>query len=108
MATKRSDGEGSITKRKDGRWQGCIMLDRKRYYIYGKTRAEVVEGLRELKRQHTRGTDLSKKALTVEATSSSGMPMWWCRTSDRIPPIGMMNSSRSTSSHDWAITGCRS
>lgn len=63
---KRSSGEGSIQKRKDGRWQAAVMHDRIRHCVYGRTRAEVVEKLKELKQQHERGTDLSKKNLTIE------------------------------------------
>ena len=64
---KRSSGEGSIQKRKDGRWQASVMVDRKRHYVYGATRSEVVEKLKELKQQHERGRDISKKTVTIEA-----------------------------------------
>ena len=49
MAGKRGNGEGSITKRKNGLWQGAITVGRdangkqKRRYFYGKTRAAVSE-----------------------------------------------------------------
>src|SRR5690242_1529715 len=47
MATKRrGHGEGSIYKRKDGRWTASISLgDGKRKSFYGKTRREVKEKL---------------------------------------------------------------
>ena len=38
---KRGRGEGSIYRRKDGRWVGQYEVDGKRRYIYGKTRKEV-------------------------------------------------------------------
>ena len=39
---KRANGEGTIYKRKDGRWCASVSLDfGKRKYIYGKTREEV-------------------------------------------------------------------
>lgn len=47
MSKKRGAGEGSITQRKDGMWQGAVTVGRnkngtqKRKYFYGKTRAEV-------------------------------------------------------------------
>ena len=49
MSKKRGNNEGSIVKRKDGRWQGAITVGRnsdgsqKRLYVYGKTRTEVSE-----------------------------------------------------------------
>jgi integrase len=49
VSRKRGNGEGSITKRKDGRWMARYTVHtaagRKRKTIYGKTRAEVAEKL---------------------------------------------------------------
>lgn len=45
---RRSNGEGCITRRPDGRWQASLQLDGKRKTIYGKTRTEVAEKLRAL------------------------------------------------------------
>lgn len=42
---RRSNGEESIARRKDGRWQAAYTLNGKRHYLYGKTRKEVVEPL---------------------------------------------------------------
>ena len=44
---KRSNGEGSVVKRKDGRWCAAYTVGGKRKYLYGKTRKEVVGKLRE-------------------------------------------------------------
>jgi integrase len=44
---KRSNGEGSVLKRKDGRWCAAYTVDGKRKYLYGKTRQEVARKLRE-------------------------------------------------------------
>jgi integrase len=44
---RRSNGEGSIAKRKDGRWQAAYTVDGKRHYMYGKTRKEVATKLKE-------------------------------------------------------------
>ena len=53
MAKKRANGEGSIRKRKDGRWEGRYTAGRdpatgKTIYknVLGKTRGEVKEKLR--------------------------------------------------------------
>jgi integrase len=42
---KRGKGEGSIYRRKDGRWVGQYEVGGKRRYIYGKTRKEVATKL---------------------------------------------------------------
>jgi integrase len=42
---RRNNGEGSIQKRKDGRWCGRYTVNGKRKYVYGKTRKEVAEKL---------------------------------------------------------------
>ena len=49
MAKKRGNGEGSIYRRKDGRWVGQYEVQTangsKRLYVYGKTRKEVAAKL---------------------------------------------------------------
>ncbi len=50
---KRGNGEGSISRRSDGRWQACVSLGRnddgklRRQYFYGKTRKEVADKINE-------------------------------------------------------------
>lgn len=47
---KRSNGEGTIFKRKDGRWCGAYYDESptpKRHFVYGKTQAEVKKKLKE-------------------------------------------------------------
>ncbi len=44
---RRSNGEGSVARRKDGRWQAAYTIDGKRKYLYGRTRKEVAGKLRE-------------------------------------------------------------
>ena len=39
-ARRRGRGEGSIYRRKDGRWVGQYEIGGKRRYVYGKTRKE--------------------------------------------------------------------
>ena len=43
----RSNGEGSIAKRKDGRWHAAYTVGGKRHYMYGRTRKEVATKLKE-------------------------------------------------------------
>ena len=42
---RRGRGEGSIYRRKDGRWVGQYEVNGKRRYVYGRTRKEVAEKL---------------------------------------------------------------
>lgn len=68
MAKRRANGEGSITRRNDGLWQGLGYDDkgkRKRATRYGRTQAEVRQKLDELKWQLAGGT-LSDTKLIVK------------------------------------------
>ena len=67
---RRGNGEGSIHQRPDGRW--CAVIDlgivngkRKRKYIYGDTRKEVVEKLRAARQAQAAGANLAVERLTV-------------------------------------------
>ena len=51
MPSKRAHGEGSITQRKDGRWQAALQVEGRRRVVYGRTRREAADMLGELKRQ---------------------------------------------------------
>jgi integrase len=57
--SRKSNGEGSITQRKDGRWEARLQVDGVRRVVYGKTRAQVVAKLNDLKVQaHQAGGSL--------------------------------------------------
>lgn len=63
---RRGNSEGTITKRKDGRWEARISLpDGKRKSFYGKTRQEVAKRLAEARHEVDRGFLLSDERLTV-------------------------------------------
>jgi len=53
----RGNGEGTIVKRKDGRWMGAITIGKKknggikRKYVYGKKRKEVAEKMTRIKNE---------------------------------------------------------
>ncbi|NCC36588.1 MAG: hypothetical protein EOM24_31935, partial [Chloroflexia bacterium] len=70
MSKRRGHGEGSIHQRSDGRW--CALVDlgiingtRKRKYIYGATRKEVVEKLKAAQAALLTGANLTVERLTV-------------------------------------------
>lgn len=69
---KRTNGEGSIYRRKDGRWVGSIHVRTttgkyERRYIYGKTRGDVEQKFADLRRKLDQGAQLPPAKLTVSA-----------------------------------------
>jgi integrase len=62
---KRGNGEGSITRRSDGRWMARYMAGPKRKYIYGKTRQEVAEELSKALSDRANGFDFDAGTLTL-------------------------------------------
>jgi integrase len=71
MAKKRGNGEGSITKRKDGSWMGRVTIGRKsdgnldRKCVYGRTRAEVSEKITKLLNEVNSGTYIEPTKMTT-------------------------------------------
>ena len=64
--SRRSPGEGSISRRKDGRWQASLQVNGQRTTVYGKTRGEAAAKLRVLQSQAPAPTvnlTLSKRTL---------------------------------------------
>lgn len=68
---RRGNNEGSITQRKDGRWQGSVKIGMnpetgapKRAYFYGKTRKEVQEKIQEALGKVKEGTFAEPSKLT--------------------------------------------
>ncbi|MBO0792087.1 MAG: site-specific integrase [Ktedonobacteraceae bacterium] len=67
MAKRRGQGEGSIFRRKDGRWVASITLEGgKKKSFYGKTRKEVQEKLRVALHQQQEGTLITTPQQTVK------------------------------------------
>jgi integrase len=69
MARRRGNGEGSITRRKDGRWEARYTVHTasgpKRKAIYGKTRAEVAEMLAKAISDRSSGLTFDAGSLTL-------------------------------------------
>jgi integrase len=72
MAKRRGNGEGSITKRKDGRWQGYVTVgydpekqQPRKQYFYGKTRKEVQERINEALGKVQTGTYREPSKITM-------------------------------------------
>ena len=71
MTTKRRGyRDGGVRKRPDGRWEGTADVGvygtgRRRKYVYGRTRAEVVERLRSVQRTVTEGLPVIDERTTL-------------------------------------------
>jgi len=67
----RGHQEGSINKRKDGRWSARIQItdpitgERKRPEVYGKTRAEVKDKLTKMMSDHQMGINIAPDKITL-------------------------------------------
>jgi integrase len=67
MARRRANGEGSVTRRKNGTWVASIQIGYTaegklhRKYVYARTQAEVLVKLADLRRQATAGIDLTQR-----------------------------------------------
>ena len=64
---RRASGEGSLTHRADGRWMGRFYAwttagSRKRITVYGRTRQQVTERMREAQERDRRGIPLPDRA----------------------------------------------
>ncbi len=69
MSKKRGNGEGSITRRKDGRWMARYMVytakGPKRRHVYGKTRKEAADKLAKVLSDRIEGIDYDDENMTV-------------------------------------------
>src|SRR5215467_15778205 len=64
---RRGHGEGSVYRRKDGRWVASITLEhRKRKVFYGDTRKEVQEKLKVALREQQQGVLVTSPQQTME------------------------------------------
>ncbi len=120
MAKRRGNGEGSITKRKDGRWQGYVTIGydpetgkAKKKYFYGKTRKEVQEQVNKALGKVQAGTYKEPSKLTTaewltswlnEYMKASLRPTTWESYQvqvDRhiLPALGHLRLSQLQTSH---------
>lgn len=66
---KRSNGEGTIFKRKDGRWCAAYYddaLNPRRHFVYGATQKDVKEKLKEKMENQTEGNQKKENTYTLE------------------------------------------
>ena len=66
MGKKKANGEGSISKRKDGRYMGRYTVDGKRKTVYGNSFEEVRQKLNEILNDIAKGTYIEPNKYSVE------------------------------------------
>ena len=85
-AGRRGNGEGTITKRADGRWTAAVLVGSRRKWVYGKTRREVAEKLSRVHRDVIDGRPVANERLTTgeyvqrwldETAKQRVRPMTW-------------------------------
>ncbi|MHB8556310.1 MAG: tyrosine-type recombinase/integrase, partial [Candidatus Dormibacteria bacterium] len=62
---RRSNGEGTIYRRADGRWEAALVVDGVRQRFYGKTRGAVVARLRVALQARDSGLPAAHQSETV-------------------------------------------
>lgn len=86
--SRRGRGEGSLSKRKDGRWEGRVQLgwspDGRRHYrsVIAPTQQEAIARLSAVRRQVESGLPVAPEGLTVGAY----LPKWLADVSPRLRP----------------------
>jgi integrase len=66
VSKKRGHGEGSIYRRKDGRWCGEYLVNGKKRYLYAKTRKEVAAKLTKALAEKGAGFTVDSENLSLE------------------------------------------
>ena len=65
MGKKKANGEGSITKRKDGRYMGRYTVESKRKAVYGDSFEEVRQKLNEILNEIAKGAYVEPNKYSV-------------------------------------------
>src|SRR5687768_15041035 len=101
---KRGHGEGSISERKSrGDWRGEIMLGTRpdgspdRRYVYGPTRRDVQNKLRELRQQQADGT--LPDAVKGRETVAAFLPAWLASVSGTMEPTSFERHQQNVGRH---------
>lgn len=108
MSGRRANNEGSIYKRRDGRWAATISLDHgKRKYLYGRTRQDVGRKLTVVLKAKQDGLPIPGERQTVgqylegwlESARPSLRPRTWARYEQylrlhAIPEIGRLSLAK--------------
>ena len=96
MAKRRANKEGSITKRKDGKWLAIFKVGTqengkpKNKYIYGNSQREVLQKLEELKISMNMGIQSEREDITV----SQCCKIWLEQYKKELKPTTLVSYSR--------------
>jgi len=101
---KRGKGEGSISRRGDGRWHGRIDLGyvdgkRHRKYVYGQTQSEVIRKLDQARFSLQQGLPIPLELQTV----GRYLDEWIASTESSVRPKTFIRHSRKDYTHEQAI-----
>ncbi|MHB1507982.1 MAG: tyrosine-type recombinase/integrase [Acidimicrobiales bacterium] len=93
MTKRRGSGEGGIRQRPDGRWEGSVDLGyqdgrRRRKFVYGHTKAEVLDALRKEHQRKEHGLPPTDARRTV-----ADFLHWWA---DKVLPGTVTAGSEAT------------
>lgn len=113
MTSRRANNEGSIYRRKDGRWVASVSVEGgRRKYLYGKTRHEVARKLTVALKARLDGLPIVGERQTVEQFLDSWLesvrpslrPRTWTRYEEllrlhAVPEIGHLPLARLTPQH---------
>ncbi len=80
--SRRGNGEGSISRRPEGRWQAQITVEGKRRSAYGRTREDAAAKLQALQA----GASAGLPAVDQRATVSSYLTRWLEQVTPRLRP----------------------
>lgn len=82
---KRNNGEGSIRRRSDGRWEGRYFdpLIQKQKSVYGKTQKEVIAKIKEITREIDDGTFVSN----IPYTMGDWLKIWIDTYNSNVKPL---------------------
>ena len=96
MAGKQGNGEGTIRKRLDGRWEARFVLDDgTRRSIYGKTRQEVAQLLTQMLRDR----ELGALANTPRQTLDQYLESWLAKEKHEVEPSSYIRYMRVVRTH---------
>ena len=110
MATRRGRGEGSITKRSDGRWMaqadlGWQNAKRRRKALYGRTKREVLEKLRETLHRKEHGLSPVPERETVGTFLRRWLEIRQGHVRSRTRERYTSRSSAHTCCPPWPVSG---
>ena len=111
MARKRANGEGSITKRSNGTWQGriCVCADPStgkmiRKSVYGRTQKEVREKMAALQNEYAGVTNASDLD-AMEMTLGEWLDMWTADYLKDLKPGTLVSYKSIVENHIRPILG---